>query len=34
MAGRLLATNGHLHGAISHTLGQIKPLALPSLASV
>lgn len=34
MAGRLLATNGHLHGAISQTLGQIKPLALPSLANV
>lgn len=34
MSGRLLATNGHLHGAISHTLGQIKPLVLPSLANV
>ncbi|MGB3309470.1 MAG: inositol monophosphatase family protein [Nodosilinea sp.] len=32
MAGRLLATNGHLHQAMSHTLGQIKPLALPPLA--
>ncbi|MGB3199398.1 MAG: inositol monophosphatase family protein [Nodosilinea sp.] len=32
MTGRLLATNGHLHQAMSHTLGQIKPLALPSLA--
>ncbi len=32
MAGRLLATNGHLHQAMSHTLGQIKPLVLPPLA--
>ncbi|PSN15140.1 inositol monophosphatase [filamentous cyanobacterium CCT1] len=32
MAGRLLATNGHLHQAMSHTLGQIKPLGLPPLA--
>lgn len=31
MAGRLLATNGHLHQAMSHTLGQVKPLALPPL---
>ncbi|WP_035994448.1 inositol monophosphatase family protein [Leptolyngbya sp. KIOST-1] len=31
MAGRLLATNGHLHQAMSHTLGQIKPLELPPL---
>ncbi|MBE9157144.1 inositol monophosphatase [Nodosilinea sp. LEGE 06152] len=31
MAGRLLATNGHLHQAMSHTLGQIKPLVLPPL---
>lgn len=30
-SGRLLATNGHLHSTMSHTLGQIKPLALPSL---
>ncbi|MBE9110941.1 inositol monophosphatase [Nodosilinea sp. LEGE 07298] len=32
MAGRLLATNGHLHQAMSRTLGQIKPLVLPPLA--
>lgn len=32
MAGRLLATNGYLHQAMSHTLGQIKPLPLPPLA--
>lgn len=32
MAGRLLATNGHLHQAMSQTLGQIKPLVLPPLA--
>jgi myo-inositol-1(or 4)-monophosphatase len=32
MAGRLLATNGHLHQAMSHTLEQIKPLVLPPLA--
>lgn len=31
MAGRLLATNGHLHQAMSHTLGQIEPLVLPPL---
>ncbi|MGB3138410.1 MAG: inositol monophosphatase family protein [Nodosilinea sp.] len=31
MAGRLLATNGHLHQVMSQTLGQIKPLALPPL---
>ncbi|MDX2214163.1 MAG: inositol monophosphatase family protein [Oculatellaceae cyanobacterium bins.114] len=24
-SGRILATNGHLHKALSHTLGQIKP---------
>ncbi|WP_017300780.1 inositol monophosphatase family protein [Nodosilinea nodulosa] len=32
MAGRLLATNGHLHQAMSHTLGQIQPLTLPALS--
>ncbi|MGG6242338.1 inositol monophosphatase family protein [Nodosilinea sp. AN01ver1] len=32
ISGRLLATNGHLHQAMSNTLGQIKPLALPPLA--
>ncbi|PSR15619.1 inositol monophosphatase [filamentous cyanobacterium CCP3] len=31
MAGRLLASNGHLHQVMSHTLGQIKPLVLPPL---
>jgi myo-inositol-1(or 4)-monophosphatase len=33
MNGRLLATNGSIHGAMSRTLGQIKPLVLPSLNS-
>ncbi|WOD38742.1 inositol monophosphatase family protein [Nodosilinea sp. E11] len=31
MSGRLLATNGHIHSVMSHTLGQIKPLTLPLL---
>jgi myo-inositol-1(or 4)-monophosphatase len=31
MAGRLLATNGHLHSAMGGILQQIKPLDLPSL---
>jgi myo-inositol-1(or 4)-monophosphatase len=30
-SGRLLATNGHIHQAMSHTLGQIRPLVLPPL---
>jgi myo-inositol-1(or 4)-monophosphatase len=30
-SGRLLATNGALHGAMSQVLGQVKPLALPPL---
>lgn len=32
MAGRLLASNGHIHSVMSHTLGQIKPLVLGPLA--
>ena len=32
MSGRLLATNGRIHQAMSHILGQIKPLVLPELA--
>ncbi|MFQ4139530.1 inositol monophosphatase family protein [Nodosilinea sp. PGN35] len=31
MSGRLLATNGHLHSAMSQTLGKIRPLVLPDL---
>ncbi|MEO1068130.1 MAG: inositol monophosphatase family protein, partial [Cyanobacteria bacterium J06638_6] len=31
-SGRLLATNGSIHQAVSQTLGQIKPLVLPPLA--
>jgi myo-inositol-1(or 4)-monophosphatase len=31
MSGRLLATNGHIHSTMSHVLGQIEPLVLPSL---
>ncbi|MBD2465450.1 inositol monophosphatase [Oscillatoria sp. FACHB-1407] len=30
-SGRILATNGHIHTALSHTLGQIKPLAFTPL---
>jgi myo-inositol-1(or 4)-monophosphatase len=28
-SGRLLATNGHLHSAMSEQLVRIKPLAIP-----
>lgn len=31
MAGRLLATNGQIHAAMSQTLGRVQPLVLPSL---
>ncbi|MBD1916499.1 MULTISPECIES: inositol monophosphatase family protein [Cyanophyceae] len=31
MSGRLLATNGQIHGAMSQTLGKVQPLVLPSL---
>lgn len=31
MAGRLLATNGQIHSAMSETLGKVQPLVLPSL---
>lgn len=31
MSGRLLATNGHIHQAMSQTLGKIRPLVLPTL---
>ncbi len=31
MSGRLLATNGHIHTAMSQTLGKIQPLVLPDL---
>ncbi|MBW4463354.1 MAG: inositol monophosphatase [Nodosilinea sp. WJT8-NPBG4] len=31
MAGRLLATNGQIHAAMSQTLGKVQPLVLPSL---